>query len=326
MSGEFEAVLRRIASLERRASLEKRSGTVTEVDKEKGVRVDWGKGSNGKPLKSPWIKQSSHHGIVVEHKPFKVGQTVISHGMDPEHLTGLIFPHSESENNPADGDRSLDKHTYRIRKPAKNGKEEKAKDDKADLTYARGYNNFDFALGEKLSRKASRDEDKKKFTITDAIGKDDTQHVAEIDQETGHTHSVNKGKHKTTIHPSNGIEHSVDKGDHTIKIDGKGITQKTKAAITKTAKTITDTAKKILHDGDTGVTGNLGVSKLLSSAGGLSVGGGGIGAAMPSFDVSPSGAVRMVLQHCADDIAASNAGVELGQIYRTGNVVKIRMS
>ena len=327
MSGD-DAILKRIARLERRASLEKRSGTITDVDKDKGVRIDWGPGSDGKPLKGPWTKKSAHHGIIVEDVPVAVGQTVTSQGMDPEHLTALVFPHSESENNPADGNRSLDSHTYRIRKQPKNG--EKAKDDKADLTYVRSYKNFDFALGEKLSRKANRDEDKNKFTITDTIGKDQTKHVAEIDQENGHSHSVSNGKHKITIHPDKGISHSVDKDDHFIKIDSKGISHSTKGSITKTAKdSITDIAKKILHHGDTGILGNLDISKLLSAAGGMKVGGGGIGAAMPSFEVSPTGRVKIVLTYCADDSAATlnNNGVGIDELYRTvGNVVKVRVS
>jgi hypothetical protein len=325
-SSEFEAIHRRIAALERRASLEKRSGTVTDVDATKGIRIDWGPGSDGKPLKSPWIKQSAHHGVIVENKPFKVGQTVISHGMDPEHLTALVFPHSESDNNPADGNRSLDHHTYRIRKPPDPNAppDEKAKDDKDDLTYARSYNNFDFALGEKLSRKALRDLKKKKFTITDTIGKDDTVHVAEIDQDKGHTHSVNKGKHQITIHPSKGIQHSASNGDHKITLDDSGITHETKKSITKSAKeTITDTAKKILHNGDTKVLGNLGISKLLSAVGGMNIGGGGIGAASPGFSVDPFGNVTLTLKDFPDDVAAENGGVELGQLYRTDNVVKV---
>ena len=86
MSSEFEAFNKRLSKLERRASLEKRSGTITDVDKDKGVRVDWGPGSDGKPLKSPWIKQSAHHGIIVEHKHFKLylaaGEYTLQSGMN----------------------------------------------------------------------------------------------------------------------------------------------------------------------------------------------------------------------------------------------------
>lgn len=321
VSSEFEALLARVAKLERRASLEKRSGTITHADVKKGYRVDWGPGSDGKPMLSPWIKQSSHHGFTVEHTPFAIGQTVMSKGMDPEGITAVAHPHSESDANPADSAKSLTVHTYRIRKKPGTTQEPAKDDDKEDVTHQRSYDNYHTVVGEKLTRKISR----KEKQILDTVGKDDTMHAAEIQQESGHTHSVNNGKHKITIHPDKGISHSVDKDDHFIKIDSKGITHSTKGSITKTAKdTISDVAKNIVHNGNTSMLGGLDVSKFINAGQGVSVGGIGISADAPGFRVDHSGRVTMVLEHCADDKAAKKAGLRIGQLYRTDNVIKIR--
>lgn len=185
-SREFEQILQRIAALERRSSLAVRAGTITDLDVKKGVRISWGKetqkkgGGQEQDLKSPWIKPSNHHGFVVEHMPWKKGQTVISIGMDAEHRTALVFPHSPSDANPQDGDASMTAHTYRIRKPSDDKTQQqpqqaqqtpqnqsrqpqqpqqsqKAKDDKEDFTFKREYGGLAINVGEKLSFKISRD-------------------------------------------------------------------------------------------------------------------------------------------------------------------------
>lgn len=261
-ASEFDAILRRLADLERHAALQIRSGVVTDRDVEKGYRVQW----NDTGFKSPWIKQSSHHGIVVEHIPFRVGQTVVSKGMDPEGLTAIFHPHSESENNPADGDKSLTAHTYRIRKEPEDG--EAAKDDKDDVRFSRDYNKFHINVGEKLSRKTSRETK----SIVDTVGKeaDSSSHFSKIDQDSGITKSVSGGKHKITIHPAAGINHSAENGDHTIKLDSSGITESTKKVHSRSAnQQITDTSPQINHNGSTNVSGTLNVSQLLTAAGGL---------------------------------------------------------
>jgi hypothetical protein len=112
-------LLREIADLRRRMAMVVRSGTVHE-SKPGRVRLNWGiQNINGadEPYLSPWIRISGHHGAITEHTPMPKGQTVVSISMDPNHLSAVVIPHSDSDLNPMDPDASMDKRTMRIRKP-----------------------------------------------------------------------------------------------------------------------------------------------------------------------------------------------------------------
>jgi hypothetical protein len=87
------------------------------------------------------------------------------------------------------------------------------------------------------------------------------------------THQATKGSltHSTVFDTvANTLTHLVKQGgqSHSIVLDAvNGISQSTTAAHSRTAQTsITDSAPAISHNGNTSVTGNLGVSQILSAA------------------------------------------------------------
>ena len=73
--------------------------------------------------------------------------------------------------------------------------------------------------------------------------------------------SVYNGDH-TTTHDSSGIAHKT-KGAHTVNGKSSSVTATDSHSVT--APTISDTATTIAHNGNTSVTGNLGVTKALSA-------------------------------------------------------------
>ena len=196
METEFEdAILRRMSTLERRLHLIK-PGAITDVDPLLGIRINWG--AEDEKFKSPWINPSHHNGYICEHMPWKVGQNVLSIGMDPEHRTALIIPHAPNDQNPPDKDASNTEHTYRIRDPGAAGTQsgqavsppgqgapgtpsgpaqippgQPAKDDDAnDYRHARSYLKHTTSLGAKLTRSASRETKDTGHKINDQVATD----------------------------------------------------------------------------------------------------------------------------------------------------------
>lgn len=236
---EFEKILGRVAALERHAKLSVRSGIVIDVDLKKGVLIDWGKERGGDKFKSPWVKHSAHHGFVTEHKPYKVGQTVVSIGMDPEHQTALLFPHSPSTRNPQDKDAALDKHTYRIRDPKlkqqQSGQQQQAngaiaasgsggsqqaqqpaKDDPDDLQHTRSYKLFSSRMGKALSHII----DRAKKSIVSTANEDKEPHVHSVHSDDGILSAVSNLLHSTKWIPGakGGITHAVDSAKNIISM------------------------------------------------------------------------------------------------------------
>lgn len=73
--------------------------------------------------------------------------------------------------------------------------------------------------------------------------------------------------HKTTLDQTAGILHSAFSGNHKVAITSSGIDQTTTGSLTRTAATtITDTATTLAHDGNTSVTGFLGVTSYVNAS------------------------------------------------------------
>jgi len=108
--------------------------------------------------------------------------------------------------------------------------------------------------------------------VTDTNDQSTVVHESFVDQLKGILHSVQKGLHTITISQQGGIVHSVQNALHSISIFN-GINLKSGKNITSTALgAITHIAPSINLDGNSSVTGTLGISQLLSAFGGASIG------------------------------------------------------
>jgi hypothetical protein len=150
------------------------------------------------------------------------------------------------------------------------------------------YHDIDTAGGNGITHSVNND--KHKVSLHPTKGFQFGVNFEQTQQSTPGPGTDTSSTHKTVYDFVKGILHSVMGGDHTISVDpATGITHTTLKsivhnaiqnishtagqAISRSAGTsITDTATQIGHDGNTNVQGTLGVSQLLSLAGGLSSG------------------------------------------------------
>jgi len=194
--------------------------------------------------------------------------------------------------------------------------------------------------------------------VTDTDDQSTVIHESFVDQIKGILHSVQKGLHKISIGATTGIVSSVENALHSITISKSGgIVQTVQNALhsislspsgginLKSSQSIQQLAPSINLTGLTGITGNLGVSGLssfqglASFAGGLGTGAleaakdsdGGLVQATMGFKVvggftTDTQVFSSPLSNFINDAAAAGGGVAIGQLYRNGSVVMIRVS
>jgi len=86
-------------------------------------------------------------------------------------------------------------------------------------------------------------------TTSTQIRSDDGKTVSDLNPTTGTiSHSVDGGKHVTTVSKDNGITHSADNGQHVVSLTQNGISMKTARALAVEAKAGMNVLGKITSD------------------------------------------------------------------------------
>lgn len=95
-------LLHRIEELERRFENRERTGTIAEVDAEKGLaRVKLGEGKDGKPFLSPWLPwEMPAMGATKINVPPSVGQQVKISSESGDLTEGVVRSSLRSDENP----------------------------------------------------------------------------------------------------------------------------------------------------------------------------------------------------------------------------------
>lgn len=108
---ELVELASRVAELERRFSGNMRHGTVEEVDpKKQRVRLNLGKGVDGKPFLSPWVPYAQIAGALKVHTPPSKGQqfTMLSPTGDWQQAVALPMTWSDKNASPStNGDENV---------------------------------------------------------------------------------------------------------------------------------------------------------------------------------------------------------------------------
>jgi phage baseplate assembly protein gpV len=312
------AVNDRVTHIESRMDRTLRFGTVTDVDgKNHLIRMQIGVGPDGKtPHKSAWSPYSQIAGARKQHSVPSQGQQMLLIAVDGDFEQAKAIPFTWSDQNPSpsqDPNKDVDQRGKSVWIQTDGNVQQQV--EKSSWALTKG--NVHHRVGDSRDGTDPLQQEQNPRQQS----QNDTVHYTDIDLQKGITHSVKNGAHKITIDPSNGI------------------TEQTQASISRSAQqTITDTAQSILHDGPTNIAGTLNVSQLLTANGGLSAPGGlstGAlevapdgegGLVQATMGFSAAGPISLQLENFANDAAAAAGGIAIGQLYRTGNAVMVRLA
>ncbi|WP_210165051.1 phage baseplate assembly protein V [Methylosinus sp. PW1] len=230
-------------------------GTVTDRDKEKGVRIQIGVDENGDAVKSPWLPPSQIAGARKSWSPPSIGQqlSLLCPGGDIQRA--VLMPFTWSDDNPAPTD-DLD---------ADVDVRGKSRVTQKDASLKREVDGVTETMAKQSHSVTVHKDEPSPATVDDAHpwagNAGDLLHGWTLTKDGGLEMRVSIGgaEHAVKLHPSDGVTISGFGGQHSVTIGAGGITH-------RSAERVTIEAAQIAHNGALKIAGSLLVGGVVQSA------------------------------------------------------------